>query len=388
MSFNNDNDEGVEVKRFEFDLIQKEGALEGTDAFGKPKNWYDNSLKEEQDVPQEPEPQLKITIEELEQIRKEAYDDGFSEGKEQGYKVGYDEGFVKGKEEGFPKGVQEGLDAGMQQAEDLIKIEAARFSRYANHLVKPIADFDKEISSELIYLASRLAKAFIKEELNVSHKFLENSIWEVMRLLPMANDKVYVFVNPIDLPKVQSVITNPEIVLQEDGALSQGDLRVDMGLSSIDIRQEERIDNFIKDFLTLNAKRAQDAIDGTDYQIDDKYNDVDLNKTIETPQLSEAQNQEVVEENSLEENNNSSQNEVSKQEDVQEDPWAEFADELTENEQDSMQETQAQAVTKEQGGITIKSSQPQNVENQQSVQNENSVSTFSQGGLSREPKKL
>ena len=373
-----DKSEAVKVTPFEFDLMQKDTSKEQkTNALGYAKNWYEESLKPQAKEGEEPkeESNLSITIEELEKIRKDAYDDGFKEGKDEGFKVGYDEGFSKGKEEGFPKGVDEGLQDGLKQGEQIIVKEAARLSRYANHLVKPIADFDKEISSELIYLASRLAKAFIKEELKVSHKFLENSIWEIMRLLPMANGKVNIYVNPQDLPKIQGAINNPDIVLATDGSLGPGDLRADVGLSSIDIMQEDRIDSFINDFLVLNNERKDEAPKDRSFSANDTYKDVDLIKDEVKEQ------KEQLKEDAQNNNENPAQEE--------EDPWAQFADELNEvtNADNSQEENTAVKDQPSAGGkdLAQTQAQTQSQPQPQSLKDTPDIKTKAQGGISVKP---
>ncbi|MEE1340384.1 MAG: flagellar assembly protein FliH [Succinivibrionaceae bacterium] len=358
----------TKAKPFEFDLMDRTDVdKEATNALGYKRNWYEDSLKGEdgsqdslsEEAKEEKEDNTpKITLEELEQIRKEAYEDGFKEGKEEGLKSGYEEGLIKGKADGFPIGKREGLEEGLKGGEAIKNQEAARFSRFANHLVKPIADFDEEIASELIFLASRLAKSFIKEELKVSQNFVESSIWEIMRLLPSANSKINIYLNPEDLEKVKEHVNLQDINLIPDGSLGFGDLRADVGVSSIDIRQEDRIDAFIADFLHSNANKTKVAAKNNGFSVDNTYDGVDLNANLEEPNLNPSQ-------------------------ELNQESEASISNDVMNNAQESSNEVvDAQIIEDE----SISQSQNLTKENLEANDKTHEVS-FSEGGLSMAPKK-
>lgn len=249
-----------------------------TNALGMKANWYEEGLKakkEEGPAPAE-EKVAAITLEELEAIRKAAYDDGFAEGKEHGYseghKEGYEAGVVSGTRDGFAAGQAEGLKNG----QEIIASEAARFCRYANHLVDPIGKLDTEISSELIYLAGRLARAFIKQEVKVNPAYLEQAIADVCRLLPVASTNVSFRLNPADCHLVADTIGTAELKILPDPNLKPGDIAADAQMSSIDIRLEERIDKFLAEFMNLNSDKVELAPQNSGYEVNHAYDNVPL----------------------------------------------------------------------------------------------------------------
>jgi|SRR5574344_9540 flagellar assembly protein FliH len=278
--------EKVEAKPYELDMMELTNVSEDeTNALGYAKDWYSSAKIEEETPPDaEEEKTGQITLEEIEVIRKDAYDDGFNEGKKEGYDAGFalghEEGVVAGRDDGFNKGREEGIANGT----DIVTKEAARLSKFTNHLVKPIADFDKEISSEMIYLASRLTRAFIKQELSSSYEYLEKSVSEICRLLPIANAEVTLSLNPKDVQLLKNIVVDPNIKIISDPNLKQGDLRAESAMSSIDVRLEERIDNFLTEFLSLNIDRALDSIKDNGFAEDTTYKDVVVdNPVIENP---------------------------------------------------------------------------------------------------------
>ena len=56
-----------------------------------------------------------LTAADIEEIRKQAYQAGFDEGKLAGHEAGRQDGLVTGQQEGLAEGLQQGLVEGQQQ---------------------------------------------------------------------------------------------------------------------------------------------------------------------------------------------------------------------------------------------------------------------------------
>lgn len=274
------DDEQGQAKPYDVEFVEDSSNAPDpneTNALGMKANWYEEGLKAKEEGPAPAEEKVAaITLEELEAIRKAAYDDGFAEGKEHGYseghKEGYEAGVVSGTRDGFAAGQAEGLKNG----QEIIASEAARFCRYANHLVDPIGKLDTEISSELIYLAGRLARAFIKQEVKVNPAYLEQAIADVCRLLPVASTNVSFRLNPADCHLVADTIGTAELKILPDPNLKPGDIAADAQMSSIDIRLEERIDKFLAEFMNLNSDKVELAPQNSGYEVNHAYDNVPL----------------------------------------------------------------------------------------------------------------
>lgn len=285
MSDNNDK-----YVPYSYDFIKDDNYEESkdvTNAFGYRRNWYDegkvvqeNEQKVEEELPK------GLSLEELEDIRNTAYEEGFEEGKELGYKDGLAKGIADGEVKGFEEGKQKGYSEGLLQGEQLITEQATKLGKYANHLVSAIEDLEQETASELIYLASRLAKAFIKDELTRSPKYMTKMISEVARLLPVASNVLTIRLNPQDLSLIKTAIHNENIVFEQDASLKVGDIQAFSGMSSIDIQIEERIDNYLAEFLSLNNDKAAVAKNDIPYTVDNFINNTSMPQVTASAKLS------------------------------------------------------------------------------------------------------
>lgn len=250
-----------------------------TNALGMKANWYEEGRKnldfaKEEHSPKEEQQVPSITLEELEAIRKSAYDDGFAEGKEQGFASGHKEGYEQGVASGTKDGFVAGQAEGLKNGQEIVAQEAARFCRYANDLVTPLSKLDTEIASELIYLAGRLARAFIKHDVSINSSYLEHAIAGVCKLLPVATNRVAFRLNPKDCKLVSDTLGAQDIKIMPDPSLNPGDIAADAEMSSIDIRLEERIDKFLAEFMNLNHDKVDLAPQNTTYTVSHDYDNV------------------------------------------------------------------------------------------------------------------
>ena len=240
----------------------------------------DEELEAEQSVAQ---PQ--VTVEELEQIRKDAFEEGktqgYEEGKKQGYDDGYNEGNTKGHQEGLDQGRQEGYQEGLAQGNEdgflqghnegvesgqkVVLEQVERFRFLADALANPLRQVDKDVTDEIAYIISRLVKVITKKEIAKNADFLVKSIEKAISILPNAKKGATIYLNPDDLSVVQTAL-GPEYMQQqhyqlvEDPALEVGDVKVSNEESLIDWRIDDRIDALLNDFLTSVYPCVQKAL--------------------------------------------------------------------------------------------------------------------------------
>jgi len=267
MQFEYLNDAGTEARK------------KSTNAMGYASDWYEQGMENEKRNRERAREEAEIrasmpTLAEIEEIRKGAYDDGFREGKKLGFEAGHAEGVPAGEKDGREQGLRQGYDEGLKAGMAEMQLQAARFCSYANHLVKPIHDLDEETASELIYLAGRLARAFIKREVSKSADYAAMEIAEACRLLPAASGDVSVSINPAFIDEVKVILNNPAVRLVPDPSLKPGDLRADVAMSSIEINIEERIDAFLAEFLAMNRERRHDASQNSSFAQDPSCEEV------------------------------------------------------------------------------------------------------------------
>ena len=240
----------------------------------------DEELEAEQSVAQ---PQ--VTVEELEQIRKDAFEEGktqgYEEGKKQGYDDGYNEGNTKGYQEGLDQGRQEGYQEGLAQGNEdgflqghnegvesgqkVVLEQVERFRYLADALANPLRQVDKDVTDEIAYIISRLVKVITKKEIAKNADFLVNSIEKAISILPNAKKGATIYLNPDDLSVVQAALGSEYMQQQhyqlvEDPALEVGDVKVSNEESLIDWRIDDRIDALLNDFLTSVYPCVQKAL--------------------------------------------------------------------------------------------------------------------------------
>lgn len=240
----------------------------------------DEELEAEQSVAQ---PQ--VTVEELEQIRKDAFEEGktqgYEEGKKQGYDDGYNEGNTKGHQEGLDQGRQEGYQEGLAQGNEdgflqghnegvesgqkVVLEQVERFRYLADALANPLRQVDKDVTDEIAYIISRLVKVITKKEIVKNADFLVKSIEKAISILPNAQKGATIYLNPDDLSVVQAALGSEYMQQQhyqlvEDPALEVGDVKVSNEESLIDWRIDDRIDALLNDFLTSVYPCVQKAL--------------------------------------------------------------------------------------------------------------------------------
>lgn len=210
------------------DLIRAED-LKGLDVWSLPS--FDPELPEP-----EPEPEIveeieevpldevqPLTLEELESIRQEAYNEGFAVGEREGFHSTQ----IKVR----------------QEAEVALTARLATLEALMGHLLTPIAEQDSQIEKSLVELVGHVAREVIQRELKIESSQIETVLRESLKLLPMGANNVRIFVNPQDFVQIKALRERHEETwrILEDSALLPGGCRVETEHSRIDASIETRI---------------------------------------------------------------------------------------------------------------------------------------------------
>lgn len=226
-----------------------------------------------------------FTVEELEQIRNEAFEEGKNQGLEEGRAKGHEEGFQSGYNEGLEKGVAEGLDKGYQDGyrqgqedgfskghtegldsgQSVVLEQVERFRYLADSLANPLRELDRDVTDEICYIISRLAKVIIKKEIANNEPFLQSTIQKALSILPNSKKGASIYLNPEDAALVRSALGSEYIneqhwVLNDDESLSIGDIRVCNNASTVEWRINDRIDSLLDDFLSSVYPNVNSAL--------------------------------------------------------------------------------------------------------------------------------
>ncbi|MFY0730993.1 flagellar assembly protein FliH [Pseudomonas sp. NFX15] len=164
-----------------------------------------------------------LTLEELESIRQEAYN----------------EGFAVGEKEGFHSTTLRVR----QEAEVALTAKIAALESLMAHLFEPIAEQDTQIEKSLVDLIQHITKQVIQRELAIDSTQIEHVMRDALKLLPLGVGNVRLYINPQDFEQVKALRERHEETwrIVEDEALLPGGCRVETEHSRIDATVETRV---------------------------------------------------------------------------------------------------------------------------------------------------
>ena len=164
-----------------------------------------------------------LTLEELESIRQEAYNEGFAIGE----KEGFHSTTLKVR----------------QEAETALAAKIASLELLMANLFEPIAEQDTQIEKSLVDLVQHITRQVIKRELAIDSTQIEHVMRDALKLLPLGVENVRLYVNPQDFAQVKALRERHEESwrIVEDESLLPGGCRVETEHSRIDASVESRV---------------------------------------------------------------------------------------------------------------------------------------------------
>lgn len=186
-----------------------------------------------------------LTASQIEQIQKEAYDEGFQQGHQEGKTKGYEDGRRQGKDEGFQAGHSEGYSQAYAEGQKEMAEKVAYLEQIMSLLHSPFAELDKEVEDQLVTLAMSVAKHLVRRELKIDPGQVVAVVREALTALPAASRNVRLFLHPEDAGLVRDALSisdgdmNWKIV--EDPIITRGGCRVMTETSQVDASVETRL---------------------------------------------------------------------------------------------------------------------------------------------------
>eukprot|EP01034_Spumella_vulgaris_P008319 gene8319-10588_t len=164
-----------------------------------------------------------LTLEELESIRQEAYNEGFATGE----KEGFHSTTLKVR----------------QEADAALSAKLASLERLMGSLFAPIAEQDSQLEKSMVGLVEHISRQVIQRELVLDSSQIESVMREALKLLPLGVGNVRLYINPQDFEQVKALRERHEETwrIVEDAALQPGGCRVETEHSRIDATVETRI---------------------------------------------------------------------------------------------------------------------------------------------------
>jgi flagellar assembly protein FliH len=157
------------------------------------------------------------TEQELEQLRRSAYE----------------EGFASGRADGLAQGRQE-VDAQAQRLRELI-----------DALARPFQGLDKQVENELVALATALVRQLLRREIKTEPAVVIAAVREALGVLPVASRSINVQLHPADAALVRELLPPQEDDqdwrITENPALTRGGCVVVTDVSHVDATVERRL---------------------------------------------------------------------------------------------------------------------------------------------------
>ncbi|MCB1760776.1 MAG: flagellar assembly protein FliH [Gammaproteobacteria bacterium] len=174
-----------------------------------------------------------LTAEQLEQLQKAAYDEGFEQGKKEGFEYGHKEALSEGRA-------------------SMVEI-AESFERLMQSLETPLQNLDDQVERELIELVISMVRQLVRREVRTDPEQIIGIVREALSILPVASRGIRVVLHPEDAVLIRKVYELSEHELSwkiiEDPVLARGGCRVLTDTSQVDATLESRLASLIAPLL-------------------------------------------------------------------------------------------------------------------------------------------
>jgi flagellar assembly protein FliH len=194
---------------------------------------FDHRVKRPESVDVQEVDTPVLTVDEIEAMQKQAYDEAFAQGKKDGFQQGFDQGF------------QEGATKGYQENVGLLHKKAAEFAALMESLSEPFKALDDEVEKELVKLALGIATQIIRREIKLDPGQVVSAVREAIQVLPLSSQKIKLYLHPEDAELVRSALSLDEMTTAwgviEDPLITRGGCKVDTDVSHVDATVENRL---------------------------------------------------------------------------------------------------------------------------------------------------
>ncbi|MCC4832650.1 flagellar assembly protein FliH [Shewanella sp. 10N.7] len=216
------------------------------DQTNSPSNLFGHLGSQNPPAKSEEKPLLPPTMAEIEQIRVEAEQEGFEQGKVAGHSQGLEQGKLEGLEvghaEGFAQGEQQGYEVGQVKVNEVLE----KLTQLVKQFEQPLMLLDAEIEAEVLQLAINLAKSIVGHELKTHPEHILSVLRQGVDSLPIKEQQIKLRLHPDDATLVMQLYSDAQLEknhwdIEADPSLNLGDCIINSMRSSVDLRVEERM---------------------------------------------------------------------------------------------------------------------------------------------------
>jgi flagellar assembly protein FliH len=163
------------------------------------------------------------------------------------------------REEGFQRGLREGREAGAREFLEHIR----HLDQLVQALDKPFTQLDEAVEEQLAQLAMLVAKQLVRRELKTEPDQVIGVVREALAVLPLSARDVRLALHPEDAAMVREALSLEAgahaITLVDDPVQSRGGCRVIAEASQVDATVESRLNAVIAN--VLGGLRSSDSVE-------------------------------------------------------------------------------------------------------------------------------
>jgi flagellar assembly protein FliH len=184
-----------------------------------------------------------ITAAELDELQRQAHQEGFEQGRREGQEFGHGEA--------------------VEESRQAMRIRIEQFDRLLAGLDRPFEQLDDQVESEIVTLVISMVRQLMRREVKSDPRHIVGVVREALAVLPVNARHVRVMLNPEDAELIREVysLSDAEQKWQvvEDPVIQRGGCKVLTETSQIDATLESRLNALIAPLLT--GGREQDPTD-------------------------------------------------------------------------------------------------------------------------------
>lgn len=217
-------------------------------------------------------PLILPTAEELENIRREAWnaglEQGLVEGRQQGQKEGYDAGFKEGRDDGHKKGLNEGKGEGLKQGRDEglakgqkeIDTQVKQLQAIASVMSRSVLERDAALPEVLARLVEQVCVQVLRYELTDGARRIGDYIRTALEQLPETErQQARVYISNVDANELVNDSAGELVEFRIDPTLKAGQCRIESPNSQAEYNVEAHLQELLAHLLPMLASHQPDS---------------------------------------------------------------------------------------------------------------------------------
>jgi flagellar assembly protein FliH len=227
---------------------------------GGPKDCENEASKADSNSHQDVDIVEPLTVEGLEAIRNEGYEEGFlqglnegrekgtaqglAEGRSEGHKEGHKQGHKQGTQEGNRIGFEAGQAEGLTSGKEDISEAASNLAKLTLQLEQSLVEKDSALPKVLSQLIRTACETIIERELEQGDNQITQKVSSALDQLPSGAENIQIYVGPSDAMHLEHGLSNSgrEMHFDVDDALVAGSARITTVQSLIEFSLRERME--------------------------------------------------------------------------------------------------------------------------------------------------